>query len=113
MPTGTKSKDGRNWPRRLSMHTRICLFHGLRFAGGLKDAMGEMPSVAMWVALVAFSLGVEIGHQMVVLPLYSALAFARSRERGPSPGMLSRQILRFGSLAIMIAGMYHLIESLR
>jgi hydrogenase/urease accessory protein HupE len=107
------------WPERSTGRLRLAiafgfgLFHGLGFAGGLKDAMSEMPSVAMWVALVAFSLGVEIGHQMVVLPLYSALAFARSRERGASPGMFSRQILRFGSLAIMIAGMYYLIESLR
>ena len=47
------------------------LFHGLGFAGGLLDAMREMPSGTMFVAIFAFSLGIEAGHQMVVLPLFA------------------------------------------
>ena len=35
-------------------------------------------------ALAAFSAGVEIGHQLVVLPLFGALAFARRKLRGTS-----------------------------
>ena len=38
------------------------------FAGGLKKAMSELASVSVWLALVAFSLGVELGHQVVVAP---------------------------------------------
>ncbi len=98
---------------RLAIAFGFGLFHGLGFAGGLKEAMGEMPSTAVWLALVAFSLGVEIGHQIVVLPLYSLMSFIRSRERDHSPGQFSSQLLKFGSAAIALAGVYYLIESLR
>ena len=37
------------------------LFHGLGFAGGLLDAMGEMPSATMLLVLLAFRIGVETG----------------------------------------------------
>ncbi len=98
---------------RLAIAFGFGLFHGLGFAGGLKEAMVDMPSVAVWVALVAFSLGVEIGHQIVVLPLFSLLSLARRCDRDASPTALSARILRFGSLAILVAGAYYLIESLR
>src|SRR5436309_15978549 len=53
------------------------LFHGLGFAGGLLSAMEGMAGLAVGLAIVAFSLGVEIGHQMVVLPIFGALKAAR------------------------------------
>ena len=49
------------------------LFHGLGFAGGLLSAMEGMAGFAVGLAIVAFSLGVEIGHQMVVLPILGTL----------------------------------------
>jgi hypothetical protein len=67
------------WPRhargwsRLAIAFAFGLFHGLGFAGGLKQAMSEMPVVALGVALAAFSIGVEIGHQLVVIPLFVLL----------------------------------------
>ena len=44
------------WPERSTGWARLAiafsfgLFHGLGFAGGLKDAMTGMPSVALWLA---------------------------------------------------------------
>ena len=40
------------------------------------------PRLGLGVALLSFSLGVEIGHQLVVLPLFGALLFATLRYAG-------------------------------
>lgn len=69
-------RQSRGWSR-LGIAFGFGLFHGLGFAGGLRDAMSEMPVVALGLALASFSLGVELGHQMVVLPLYAVLRTIR------------------------------------
>lgn len=131
------------WPRQSRGWTRLAiafgfgLFHGLGFAGGLKEAMSEMPRVALWAALCAFSLGVEIGHQVVVIPLFTALRALRHWNRqepaAPIPELpppdsspilsysnirkspidWQARLLKFGSCAISLAGMYYLIQALR
>ena len=53
------------------------LFHGLGFAGGLLEAMHGMGSEVFLLALLAFSVGVELGHQVVVLPLFGLLKLAK------------------------------------
>ncbi len=74
------------WPRQARGWSRLAaafffgLFHGLGFAGGLLDAMREMPSGTMFVAIFAFSFGVEAGHQMVVLPLFALLKTIRHAQ---------------------------------
>ncbi|HEV3418517.1 MAG TPA: HupE/UreJ family protein [Pirellulales bacterium] len=98
---------------RLAIAFGFGLFHGLAFAGGLKEAMSDLPGMAMWLALVAFSLGVEIGHQVVVLPLYSLLAGARNSRAGRARAALNSQILTFGSAGITLAGVYFLFEAIR
>ena len=66
-------------PRRSRGNLRVAtafffgLFHGLGFAGGLLDAMDGLNGLAIGLAIGAFSLGVEIGHQMVVLPVFFGL----------------------------------------
>ncbi|MGH8549937.1 MAG: HupE/UreJ family protein, partial [Methylococcales bacterium] len=71
------------WPQRSRGWIRLStafffgLFHGLGFAGGLLDAMEGMPGIAIGVAIVAFSLGVELGHQLVVLPVFAGLKLMR------------------------------------
>jgi hydrogenase/urease accessory protein HupE len=131
------------WPRQSRGWTRLAiafgfgLFHGLGFAGGLKEAMSEMPRIALWAALCAFSLGVEIGHQVVVIPLFTALrALRRGNHEEPnaqlsdlptpvpsrilsyssireSPVDWQARLLKFGSCAISLAGMYYLVQALR
>jgi hypothetical protein len=68
------------------------------------DAMAGLPSVGIWIALGAFSLGVEIGHQLVVLPLFGLLALGRRvlHEGFAKPAM------RYGSLVISLCGAYYL-----
>lgn len=89
------------------------LFHGLGFASGLLDTMRELPGGAVLFAIVGFSLGVEAGHQMVVLPLYYALRKAR---RDPLDGVgrarFMADIRGPASLAIAVCGMYFLCTAL-
>jgi hypothetical protein len=105
------------WPGQAKGWSRLAaafffgLFHGLGFAGGLLDAMRGMEGVAMTLALVGFSLGVEFGHQMVVLPLFAFLKAARQTQTD----ITTRQPLSFhrvGSALISLAGLYCLCLAL-
>jgi hydrogenase/urease accessory protein HupE len=108
------------WPRqsrgasRLGIAFFFGLFHGLGFAGGLLEAMEGLPGVAVAVAIVAFSLGVELGHQAVVLPVFFGLRWARSaRSDAAAQAGVSRLAMRYGSALIVLAGSYYLMASLR
>ena len=107
------------WPERSTGWARLAvafgfgLFHGLGFAGGLMDAMSEMPNVAVWLALVGFSLGVEIGHQIVVIPEFTILQIMkRWRAKQPRVALMNR-VRQIGSCGIAIAGVYYLVSALR
>lgn len=104
--------QSRGW-MRLAIAFGFGLFHGLGFAGGLKEAMSEMPRIALWVALCSFSVGVELGHQVVVLPMF--LGMKRIRQTHPETyGMFaSARIVTLGSGVISIAGVYFLIQAFR
>lgn len=93
---------------RLAVAFGFGLIHGLGFAGGLRDAMQGLPSIGLWIALAAFSAGVEIGHQVVVLPLFGALAFGRRKMRGTYHAPL----VRYGSAVISCCGAYYLFVAL-
>jgi hydrogenase/urease accessory protein HupE len=107
------------WPRQSTGWWRVAiafgfgLFHGLGFAGGLKDAMSELPSTAFWTALLCFSLGVEIGHQIVVLPLYGSLKAHRHFRRAPASPLVPVAFRRWCSTAICVAGGYFLFQALQ
>jgi len=105
-------KHARGWSR-LAIAFAFGLFHGLGFAGGLKQAMSEMPMIALGTALVAFSIGVEIGHQLVVIPLFVFLRFFRTSKAKEEPNLPDGRILKFGSAAISLAGIYFLIQAIR
>jgi len=98
------------WPQRAHSQIRLAvafgfgLIHGLGFAGGLLDAMAGLPAVGTWIALSAFSLGVELGHQVVVLPLFGLLALSRCKIPDTARGAL----LRCGASAISACGAYYL-----
>jgi hypothetical protein len=93
---------------RLAVAFGFGLIHGLGFAGGLLAAMSGLPRVGIWVALGAFSLGVEIGHQIVVLPLFGTLAIGRQQyhERFMRPAS------RYGSMLISLCGVYYFCVAL-
>ena len=105
-------KQSRGWTR-LAIAFSFGLFHGLGFAGGLKEAMTEMPRIALWTALCAFSLGVELGHQVVVLPLFLGMKWVRQARPDPHGLLLSTRLVKFGSSAIAMAGVYFLIQAFR
>jgi hypothetical protein len=108
------------WPRQSRGALRLAaafffgLFHGLGFAGALLETMQEMHGVTVFLAILGFSIGVELGHQLVVVPLFIGLQTLRRRR----PTALSQErhhfkVQRFGSLAISLAGMFYLIVALR
>ena len=107
------------WPEKSTGWARLAiafsfgLFHGLGFAGGLKEALGQMPSLALWLALIAFSLGVEIGHQIVIVPLYTFMWGARNWGTVQPRQWLQSRILKFGSAGIALAGFYFLVKAVR
>lgn len=107
------------WPKRSRGWGRLAaafffgLFHGLGFAGPLLFAMQGMEGLTIVLAILAFSLGVEIGHQVVVLPLFAGLKVARkTRETPEAKDRLSVLAQRFGSAAISVAGTYYLVMAL-
>jgi hydrogenase/urease accessory protein HupE len=107
------------WPSRSKGWSRLGaafffgLFHGLGFGGGLLEAMREMNNGTMLLAIVAFSIGIELGHQIVVLALFSFLRAARRWQ----PDAIRRTHLsmvfqRIGSAMISLAGVYYLCLAL-
>lgn len=108
------------WPERSRGWVRLAtaflfgLFHGLGFAGGLLDAMDGMSGLAAGAAIAAFSLGVELGHQIVVMPLFFGLKLARAtRADDAGSEWRSRAMMRAGSLLIGVAGTIYLVATLR
>jgi hypothetical protein len=85
----------------------------LGFAGGLLDLMHRMPEHTALMAILGFSIGVEAGHQVVLLPLFGLLKIARraaNRDHGGDRRILLIQ--RFGSAAIAVAGVCYLAQAL-
>jgi hypothetical protein len=103
----------RDWSR-LAIAFGFGLFHGLGFAGGLLSAMAGMQGVAIATAIAAFSLGVELGHQLVALPLFGVLKLTRVYcSRATDPERIPRWVTRMGSSAICAAGLVYLVAALR
>ena len=105
------------WPARSRGQARLAvafffgLFHGLGFAGGLLSAMEGMSGLAIGLAILAFSLGVELGHQVVVVPVFGVLRILRARDGGAN--RLADGLLRYGSAAIAVAGLVYFVAALR
>jgi hypothetical protein len=75
--------------------------------------MQGMRGGLMLLALVGFSVGVEIGHQMIVLPLFGVLKLARqTRDDEEAKERLSLAAQRAGSAMISLAGVYYLVVAL-
>jgi hydrogenase/urease accessory protein HupE len=96
-------RSSRGWPR-LAIAFAFGLFHGLGFAGGLKVAMLELPRSALWVSLIGFSVGVEVGHQVVVVPLFATLTLPKNPASGT-------HVARIASAAIALAGTFFVIQA--
>jgi hypothetical protein len=105
------------WPVRSHGRGRLLiafffgLFHGLGFAGGLLEAMSDLNAAGTAVAIGSFSVGVEIGHQAVVLPAFSGLCLLRRATR--EDFRYDQLTRRYGSIVISSLGMVYLILALR
>lgn len=93
---------------RLAVAFGFGLFHGLGFAGGLVAAMQGYRTGTMAAAIGGFSIGVELGHQLVVLPLLGVLAVIRR-----SAPQHVATVVRLGGIAILAAGLWLLAVTLR
>jgi len=110
------------WPDRTHGGTRLAvafffgLFHGLGFAGGLLAVMSGMAGAEVALAILGFSLGVEIGHQCVVLPLFglttTVRAVAQRAHDAAASARVGGWLLRGGSAMISIAGLFYLVTAL-
>jgi hypothetical protein len=60
---------------------------------------------------MAFSLGVEIGHQIAILPAFGCLCLLRWASRDKSHH--DRRIRRYGSAVISLLGMMYVVVALR
>jgi len=108
------------WPERTRGWTRLVvafffgLFHGLGFAGALLEAMQGMSSHALVLAVLGFSAGVEVGHQIVVLPIFCAIKLAHGwRIESSQSEARTLLISRCASAVISLAGMVYLGAALR
>jgi HupE/UreJ protein len=105
------------WPERTRGASRLAvafffgLFHGLGFAGGLLDAMQGMAGLTIGLAIIAFSVGVELGHQVVVIPVFvlRKVLLAKQGAASRAAGFL----FRYGSATIACAGVFYLVLALR
>jgi hydrogenase/urease accessory protein HupE len=103
------------WPKLANGNSRLAvafffgLFHGLGFAGGLLNLMHAMPSGLIVFAILGFSLGVEAGNQLVLLPLYGFLkSLRRIKAIGNSQGLLP--VRRYMSAGVALAGINYFVH---
>ncbi|MDQ1422271.1 MAG: hypothetical protein QOJ52_4233 [Acidimicrobiaceae bacterium] len=76
--------------------------------------MDPSPSNVLVLAILGFSAGVEIVHQMVVFPTFCALKFARGWRRASSQSEPHTLLIgRWASAAILLAGMVYFGAALR
>lgn len=102
-------------PRRAGTRARdvvafaFGLVHGLGFAGGLNEALGGTGGSALAAAVLAFCLGVELGHLGIGLPFWSLIRTGRA-ELGEAFGQSS---LRWGSALVSLGGGYFFVAAVR
>ena len=104
-------RQSRGWSR-LAIAFGFGLFHGLGFAGGLLEAMDGMPSLNLAAALLCFTIGVELAHQLLIVPLFYVLKLGREPQSREATVKLPTS-LRYATCAVSLAGMFYFVQSLR
>lgn len=88
------------------------LFHGLGFASGLADNLAEGDMSTTGIALVSFAGGVEVGHQMVIIPLVAFLTMCASVSNRLGPSSLEFEVRRYISLVVFVVGVFYFGHSI-
>ena len=103
------------WPRAAGGPSRLLvafgfgLVHGLGFASGLLTLLHQLPREVLLLVLLGFTLGLEAGQQLVLLPLFGLRQFtSQLKQPAVQPVRLSLTWQRAGSLSIALAGLYYL-----
>lgn len=94
---------------RLAVAFGFGLVHGLGFAGPLVDALQGAPPRTIATGILGFSLGVELGHQLVVLPLFTLVTSLAHSTRDRSWALT----LRLGSAVTALGGAFFLVRALQ
>ncbi len=89
--------------RRTLLAFGFGLVHGLGFASVLREL--GLPREALGVSLLAFNLGVEAGQTCIVLAVTPLLAWICAQRPRIAP-----RVLAVGSLAIIVAGGFWLVQ---
>ena len=106
-------EKSRGWAR-LAAAFGFGLFHGLGFAGGLVNSMRGETGMSIAVAIAAFSIGVEVGHQIVVLPMFGLLQWGRrSRMDETARALFTARTMKYGSMLICAGGTFFLFYALK
>ena len=100
-------------PSRLVVAFGFGLVHGLGFADGLLALLHQLPHEVLFLALLGFTLGLEAGQQVVVLPLVGLRQLAVRYAPRPATQLTQRAPAwqRVGSLGIVGAGLYYLCQA--
>ncbi len=73
--------------------------------------MHAMSGRIVTLAILGFSLGVEAGNQMVLLPLFAGLRAMTWKAGGPGQQRV-RRVRRLGSIVVAGAGVAYLIDAI-
>ncbi|HSZ85456.1 MAG TPA: HupE/UreJ family protein, partial [Puia sp.] len=101
-------------PKHASSNGRIVvaflfgLFHGLGFASGLLEVMHAMPTHLIFYSLLGFSIGVEAGNQLVLLPLHGIMQMTKRFQTKNIRQTRPVNLQRIASGAVAAAGVYYL-----
>lgn len=94
--------------RRLMVAFCFGLVHGMGLAGALLENLAGLEGQFVAWAVVAFCIGVEIGHLCVVAPLSGVLKIGRDLWKEP----FRKVVLTYGSALIAVGGVYYLLAAL-
>jgi hydrogenase/urease accessory protein HupE len=104
---------------RLVVAFAFGLIHGLGFAGGLREALPNGSSAQLALPILAFCIGVELGHLAVGAPLYGIFRAAVPRAGSPTtpapagstPAL--HPVIRWGSVLTACGGAGYLWAALQ
>jgi hydrogenase/urease accessory protein HupE len=89
------------------------LFHGLGFAGGLLAVMQHIDHQTVFLAIIGFTIGIEAGNQIVLLPLSGLLKILRNSRSGDfKKQQTGLSIQKIASVPIALGGLYYFIVAL-
>lgn len=97
---------------RLGVAFGFGLVHGVGFASGLLTLLHQLPREVLLLALLGFSIGLEVGQQLICLPLIGlrqvVAKMGKSQRKAGQTARPSLTWQRVGSLSICGAGLYYL-----